>query len=46
MMLTLEPSLSYGAGLMMVHEENFVVTASGGRLLTEGASQDIRVLFA
>ena len=46
MVLTLEPSLSYGAGLMMVHEENIVVTASGCRLLTERASQDLPVLFA
>ena len=45
MVLTLEPSLSYGAGLMMVHEENIVVTAFGGRLLTKRASQDLPVLF-
>ena len=45
MVLTLEPSLSYGSGLMMVHEENIVVTPSGGRLLTERASADLHVLF-
>ncbi|MEK9735333.1 MAG: M24 family metallopeptidase, partial [Paracoccaceae bacterium] len=45
MVLTLEPSLSYGSGLMMVHEENIVVTQSGGRLLTERASVDLPVLF-
>ncbi|MBL6778946.1 MAG: M24 family metallopeptidase [Paracoccaceae bacterium] len=45
MVLTLEPSLSYGSGLMMVHEENIVVTPSGGRLLTERASADLPVLF-
>ena len=46
MVLTLEPSLSYGAGLMMVHEENIVVTASGGQLMTVRASEDLPVLFA
>jgi len=45
MVLTLEPSLSYGSGLMMVHEENIAVTPSGGRLLTERASADLPVLF-
>ena len=46
MVLTLEPSLSYGAGLMMVHEENIVVTASGGQLMTVRASEDLPVVFA
>ena len=44
MVLTLEPSLSYGDGLMMVHEENIVVTASGGRLLTARAAPDLPVI--
>lgn len=38
MVLTLEPSLSYGDGLMMVHEEDIVVTPEGGRLLTTRAA--------
>ena len=46
MVLTLEPSLSYGTGLMMVHEEIIVVTACGGRLMTVRASEDLPVLFA
>ena len=29
MVLTLEPSLGYGDGLMMVHEENIVLRAGG-----------------
>lgn len=44
MVLTLEPSLSYGNGLMMVHEENIVVSAAGGRLLTKRASADLPVI--
>ncbi|WP_298855109.1 Xaa-Pro peptidase family protein [uncultured Ruegeria sp.] len=44
MVLTLEPSLSYGDGLMMVHEENIVVTPTGGRLLTTRASPDLPVI--
>ncbi|MFS4580239.1 M24 family metallopeptidase [Phaeobacter sp. C3_T13_0] len=44
MVLTLEPSLSYGAGLMMVHEENIVVTPQGGRLLSTRAAPDLPVI--
>ena len=44
MVLTLEPSLSYGAGLMMVHEENIVVTSTGGHLLTKRASADLLII--
>ena len=44
MVLTLEPSLSYGEGLMMVHEENIVVTPNGGRLLTTRAAPDLPVI--
>jgi Xaa-Pro aminopeptidase len=44
MVLTLEPSLSYGDGLMMVHEENIVVTPSGGRLLTTRAAPELPVI--
>ncbi len=44
MVLTLEPSLSYGNGLMMVQEENIVVTPSGGRLLTTRAAPELPVI--
>ena len=46
MVLTLEPSLSYSAGLMMVHEENIVVRAGGPDLLTTRAPQDLPVIGA
>jgi Xaa-Pro aminopeptidase len=44
MVLTLEPSLSYDDGLMMVHEENIVVTANGGRLLSTRAQPELPVI--
>ena len=44
MVLTLEPSLSYGEGIMMVHEENIVVTPNGGRLLTRRAPPELPVI--
>lgn len=44
MVLTLEPSLSYGNGLMMVHEENIVVTPDGGRLLSARAPREIPII--
>ena len=44
MVLTLEPSLGYGEGLMMVHEENLVVEASGSRLLSRRAPPDMPVI--
>ena len=44
MVLTLEPSLSYGDGLMMVHEENIVVTPEGGRLLTTRADPELSII--
>ena len=44
MVLTLEPSLSYGDGLMMVHEENIVVTPEGGHLLTTRAAADLPII--
>ena len=44
MVLTIEPSLSYGDGLMMVHEENIVVTKEGARLLTKRAAREIPLL--
>lgn len=44
MVLTLEPSLSYGEGLMQVHEENIVVRAGGAELLTTRAARELPVI--
>lgn len=44
MVLTLEPSLGYGSGRIMVHEENIVVRASGAELLTERAAPDLPII--
>ena len=44
MVLTIEPSLSYGNGLMMVHEENIVVRESRATLLTERAAGVLPVI--
>jgi len=44
MVLTLEPSLSYGEGLMMVHEENVVVRAGAAELLTVRAAPELPVI--
>ena len=44
MVLTLEPSLSHGEGLMMVHEENIVLRAGGAELLSTRAPQELPVI--
>ncbi|NDW52060.1 Xaa-Pro peptidase family protein [Aliiroseovarius sp. PrR006] len=44
MVLTLEPSLSYGDGRIMVHEENIVVRAEGAKLLTTRAAPELPVI--
>ncbi|OED36640.1 peptidase M24 [Chromatiales bacterium (ex Bugula neritina AB1)] len=44
MVLTIEPSLSYGNGLMMVHEENIVVGSSTTELLSLRAAQELPVI--
>lgn len=44
MVLTLEPSLSYGDGRIMVHEENIVIRASGAELLTRRAAPELPVI--
>jgi Xaa-Pro aminopeptidase len=44
MVLTLEPSLSYGDGRIMVHEENIVVRAEGAQLLTTRAASELPVI--
>ncbi|MBC8258275.1 MAG: aminopeptidase P family protein [SAR324 cluster bacterium] len=44
MVITLEPSLNYGDGLIMVHEENIVVQNGAPRLLSERAIQELPVI--
>lgn len=44
MVLTLEPSLSYGDGRIMVHEENIVIRTSGPELLSARAAPDISII--
>lgn len=44
MVLTLEPSLSYGNGVMMVHEEDIVIRPGGAALLTRRAPVELPVL--
>ena len=44
MVLTLEPSLGYGEGLMMVHEEDIVVRATGADLLTTRAARTLPII--
>ncbi|OBY28463.1 M24 family metallopeptidase [Leisingera sp. JC1] len=44
MVLTLEPSLGYGDGRIMVHEENIVVRAGGAELLTVRAAPELPVI--
>lgn len=44
MVLTLEPSLSYGDSRIMVHEENIVIRASGPELLSRRAAPELPIL--
>ena len=44
MVLTIEPSLSFGAGRIMVHEENIVVREGGACLLTRRAPPELPVI--
>lgn len=44
MVLTLEPSLGYGNGQIMVHEENIVVRANGVDLLSARAAPELPVI--
>ena len=44
MVLTLEPSLGYGDGRIMVHEENIVIRAGGAELLTTRAAPELPVI--
>lgn len=44
MVLTLEPSLSYGDGRIMVHEENIVVRGGGAELISQRAAHELPVI--
>ena len=44
MVLTLEPSLDYGDGRLMVQEENIVIRAHGAEVLTERAPERLPVI--
>ena len=44
--MTIEPSLAFGRGRTMVHEENLIVTPTGGNLLTTRAPREMWVLRA
>lgn len=44
MVLTLEPSLTYGNRQMMVHEENIVLDSGAARLLTSRAAPELPIL--
>ena len=46
LVLTIEPSLSYGNGLMIVHDEDIVVTDGAPRLLTIRADPNCRSSFS
>ena len=44
MVITIEPSLSYGDGLMMVHEENIVITENGPEWLSIRAAEELPII--
>ncbi len=44
MVLTLEPSLGYGDGRIMVHEENILVQSDGAKLLSKRAAPQLPIL--
>ncbi len=44
MVLTLEPSLSYGDGCIMVHEENIVIRSNGAELLSLRAAPELPII--
>ena len=44
MVITLEPSMVFAPGRMMVHEENIVIVADGARLLSRRAPPEIPIL--
>lgn len=44
MVLTIEPSLGYANGRMMVHEENIVIRPNGAELLTQRAPNKLPII--
>ena len=44
MVISIEPSLTYSPGKIMVHEENIVITDGGPQLLSERAPRELPVL--
>ena len=44
MVMTIEPGISYGAGLVMLHEENIVIRDSGAEMLTRRAMPTLPVI--
>ena len=44
MVITLEPSVNYGDGLIMVHEENLVVQNGAPRLLSVRATPELPIV--
>jgi Xaa-Pro aminopeptidase len=44
MVITVEPSITYGDGKLMVHEENIVICGDGPQLLTRRAAPELEVL--
>jgi Xaa-Pro aminopeptidase len=44
MVITLEPSLNYGDGRIMVHEENLVVQNGAPRLLSIRANPELPII--
>ena len=44
MVITIEPSMSYGEGLMMVHEENICIRDGKPELLTKRAANELPII--
>ena len=44
MALTLEPSIIYGDGYLMVAEENILVTDTGVELLSRRCGRDLQII--
>lgn len=44
MVMTIEPGLIYGDGLLMLHEEDVVITESGCELLTRRAPRELPII--
>jgi hypothetical protein len=44
MVITLEPSMGFGVGRVMVHEENIVIRDGGPELLTRRAAPELPVI--